>query len=261
VKKIILPIFSLTLLFLTKPVLADFNQALSDFRYQLAEYATFHGDYQTSRASYLQFKSLPAEKDAFEKTKKVLIARNKTLEAYFFLLQEKINQTQNIEKEDFDDVSTKLKSETEFLKNQRQKLEESQIISQLETLSKELEAEDKEFKDLAEEATSLTILGQLFSGFQSHQTLQQKISQAIEERPQAIKDKALIERWMGESEKDAQDSIAKRNEAREILHQFLQEKSYKKDQVLANLKKQLKIAKDLLEKATSAQEQVARRIS
>jgi hypothetical protein len=261
VKKIILPIFSLTLLFLTTPVLADFNQALSNFRYRLAEYVTLHRDYETSKASYLQFKSLVAEKDAFEKTKKVLVARNKTLEAYFFLLQEKINQTQNIEKEDFDDVSKKLKSETEFLKGQRQRLEESQITSQLETLSKELEAKNKEFKDLKEEATSLAILGQLFSGFQSHQALQQKISNIIQERSQVIKDKALIERWMGESEKDAQDALIRRNEARQLLHQFSLESGYKKGQLLTDLKRQLKASKDLLERAVSAQEQVARRIS
>ncbi|OGD86660.1 hypothetical protein A2Z23_01935 [Candidatus Curtissbacteria bacterium RBG_16_39_7] len=193
--------------------------------------------------------------------KKVLFARNQVLESYFFLLQEKINQTQGIEKEDFDNISGKIKSNTDSLKEQKIKLEEAQIIGQLEDLSKELEAKNKEFKDISEEATNLVLLGQLSSGFQSHQTLQQKISQTIQERAGSIKDRALIDRWMGESEKDAQASIAKRNEARQRLHQFTSETGSKKNHYLADLKKELQLAKDLLTKAISAQEQVVRKIS
>jgi len=260
VKKIFLPIFSSTLLFLIQPAFADFQQALSDFRYQLSEYAVLHGDYDIAKANYLKFKSLIAEKEAFEKTKKLLIARNKTLETYFFLLQETINQTQNIEKEDFESVSKKIKAETDFLKNQSEKLEESQIINQLETFSKELEAKKEEFQDLAEEATSLIVMGQLYSSYQSHQILKQKISQIVEDETQAINDKTLIKHWLEESERNAQEGLTRRNQAREILHQFIQEKGYKKIQLRAELEKQLTNSKKSLEDAVSIQHQVIRKI-
>jgi len=261
VKKIILPFFLPLIFLLAKPILADFDQALSDFRYQLSEYATLHNNYQVSKANYLQFKSLPAEKDAFENTKKVLISRNKTLESYFFLLQEKLNQTQNsIETEDFLDVSQKIAQKEDFLKNQIQELEKAQIISQLETISKDLEGKIEEFKDLSEEASSLVILSQLRLTFQLHQDLQQKIFKVIEENPQAVKDKALIDRWMEESNNKAQNGIAERNKARETLHQFLQKEAYNKSLILLKLKEQLKTSKDFLQQAIEEQEQVIRKI-
>lgn len=225
-----------------------------------SEYTTLHRDYETAKANYLQFKSLVAERDAFEKTKRVLLGRGKALQTYFSLLQEKINETQGIERKDFDNVSAKIESKIEFLESHKVKLEGAQNITQLEDLTKEFEAKRKEFQDLSEEATSLVILGQLSSGFKSHQALQQKITILIQEKPESIKDKALVERWIGESEKDAQASLLKQNEASQLLDQFIAKSGQDTSEILPKLEARLKVAKDHLVKAVSAQEQMARRI-
>ncbi len=91
-----LPVFIL-FFFLSKPVLADYQKAYSDYTYNYSQYRAAVNDYQVSKSSYLTYRTLNSQADATNKLRQVLISRDQVMIVYYDLLYEKLAATPGVE--------------------------------------------------------------------------------------------------------------------------------------------------------------------
>lgn len=118
---------------------ADFAKAKDDLRFEFENYTKTHQEYAETRAKYAQFKTLPAETDAFEALKRVLADRSAVMSAYFAEFTEKLNETGGMSDSVRNDLISELTSERNYLAEFKRKALNAKNVEGAENLSSEFQ--------------------------------------------------------------------------------------------------------------------------
>jgi hypothetical protein len=85
-----LPLVLLSLFILNSSlVFADYQSAYNDYAGSYSQYRTAHNDYEVAKSAYQTYKTLTAQTDAIKKLRSVLTARNRVVQSFYNLLEEK----------------------------------------------------------------------------------------------------------------------------------------------------------------------------
>jgi hypothetical protein len=124
-------------------VFASSLQAHQDYLFQYDTYRTAFTNFQVAKNEYIKFKSLTAQTDALDKTKLMLVQRDKLLRSYLSLLNEKLNEDQGLSGSTKQLYQTLIKNEITFLDGHANKLPSVGSLSDAITVSGELDSHYK----------------------------------------------------------------------------------------------------------------------
>lgn len=141
-KKLLLALilFSVFKILYSSPVLADYQQAYSDYTYQYSLYRTADNNYQISKSTYLTYKTLTAQNDAIDKLRATLKARASVMSAYYALLQEKLNSTPGIPDDSKNTFYSIKNSESDWLSAHQKKIDAAASLDDLNLVSSDFES-------------------------------------------------------------------------------------------------------------------------
>lgn len=128
---------SLLSFFLSRPIIADYQKAYSDYTFQSSEYKTSYNDFLIARSAYQTYGTLTSQQEAITKFKSVLKERNDVISSYYSLLQEKLNETASVSGEQratFDKIRL---SEGRWLSENQVKVDAAASLDDLNSVSSE----------------------------------------------------------------------------------------------------------------------------
>jgi len=163
----ILPIFFLFAL----PVYASSQRSYQDYLYQYDQYRQNLTDFQTAKNTYLQFQSLAAQTDAYNKTKLFLTQRDNLFKAYLLLLSDKLDENPGVSPNDKGTYQQLLASESAFLTTNAQQIPGAISLNDVTSLSPPFENQYKTLQRDIRKVLIILALGQLTTLNNSFQTI------------------------------------------------------------------------------------------
>lgn len=187
------------LLLIASPAYADYSQSLKDYSYQFEQYRLAHQSYSVSKNKYLSYKTPVALAEALENGKKVILLRDMVLITYFQALKEKLNTTTNISPENLVTIGSQIDNTLSLLSLHKDKAVSTISLSDLTTVSKELETKQNEFHGFSKVTLGTILSSRLESLKNNIDRNQDFLSFTVSQNKTVLENSVNLERWLIES--------------------------------------------------------------
>lgn len=160
-------------------VSADFTKAKEELKVQLENYNQVHREYQTAKAKYQQFKTLPTETEAFLAVRRVLAARTQVMQAYFVLIAEKLTETGSVPNDTRSSLNSEIEGQKSYLTDFRKRALGAANLQEAENLSDEFEAKLEGWQNIITKYQGVIFTSALINIAERQTSLIEKTSQTL----------------------------------------------------------------------------------
>jgi hypothetical protein len=181
------------------PAYSDYQQSLKDYSYQFEQYRLAHQIYSVSKNKYLSYKTPVALAESLESGKQVILLRDMVLITYFQALKEKLDTAKGVSPENLVTIGSQIDSSLSFLTSHKDKAVGTISLTDLTSVSKEVEKKQNDFQGLSKVALG-TILSTRLEYLKNNIDKNQDFLSFTVSQNKAVLDNSVnMERWLIES--------------------------------------------------------------
>ena len=206
----------------------NFDQTYSEYTKKVEEYKRTRDEYVLARSQYLKFKTLTAQNNAKEATKRMLEARDNVVVLYLQSIKAKVNETKGIDDPTEEGLFIRLDEEISWFSDHKAKLSSAGTLDDLVSDSNLAKGRWKSAAPLIYESLAVISSGKI-NDFQERLTnifngVKGKMNEIGKEEREEYKFSSrkiqIIDRWIFETENRITRSEGKQTEALEIISEY-----------------------------------------
>lgn len=220
----LLPILLFTIYFsLLAPVSfaqTSYARALSDYQFAFGQYRDAHEQYSLAKNRYLAAKTLASRQAAFEATKKMLLLRSKTLDAYFIALSVRFldrKPQQALQNE----ILARLDTERNFLAQHQAEVEAQTTLQSLLEVSQEFEERQKTFEQTAYRVLATILLQEQKLRLQETEVALTAAENMIARMEVEEEDVSLLHTWVSQIRDELTKARNDQTQTQSIIDKFV----------------------------------------
>jgi len=212
-------VFTFVFVFLSLgPVRAsEFDTFYDKYLTTFNNYYKANQEYIIARSKYLTYKTLNSKNEAFDKTKKLMVARDEVLVSYFETLNRRLETTGGVTRTEVDLEKNLNKQIIAYVADHEKKISGLAFLEDIIEHSGILESRSLEFEKRARKTASLVLIGRGNILYGELLDLDKLLKKRINELKGKGKDVSLLERWMLEFSSKKENAQSKLEKAKQIF--------------------------------------------